>query len=564
MIYRGERTVRFGECFVCKKNAVLEKVDNMYICEKCSEKIALMDAASTGIDIWIEQSIQFRSKYDACIDKTIKGYIAEIEKEFVCITEQEQKLLNKIREEVNRRLCFYREDELFLAFFAIKEYIRRYVFVTSKPDWIYIGDIATINFMMKTLNSISRFENSPIFQLENGCCNLANAICWARRYVLVKDNISILTKKEHCLNDVWYEAVQNNDTEEYFDLYLKNGKGENQEDYVIQNKVLKSRLEAEKKTPEKILEKIDDLLFKEFGIKRQWLNALSSSFFKMEFPDEKDYWKWVREGNLINKQMPVFLIEKKEIMDIIGENVFENILNLFSINRNIDKDEIFLELFCFYEVNDNIIFGNIDLVQTVFIFEKFLLSGHFLDVFKKGLSNNKIFIQAQRTISKYFSYCVADLLFSNGYELPMETYEGNRCIRAEIEHIVVNGDNILADREKAPLGDIDVLALNSKKKEILLFELKYYRPALDYKEMFLRDKNIIVDKEVIRHIRARESAIAINTNAVVKFIKGKEDSGYSVKSVLLTPRTNYYGICQEDIEYLTWAQLLKSVKKMDL
>ncbi len=554
----------FGECFFCKRNAVLEKVDNIYICENCFEKKELMYAASKGIDIWIEQSIQFRSKYDSCIDKTIKGYIAEIEKEFVCITEQEQKLLNKIREEVDRRLCFYREDELFLTFFAIKEYIRRYVFVTSKPDWIYIGDIATINFMMKTLNSISRFENSPIFQLENGCCNLANAICWARRYVLVKDNISILTKKEHCLNDVWYEAVQNNDTEEYFDLYLKNGKGEKQEDYVIQNKVLKSRLEAEKKTPEKILENIDNLLFKEFGIKRQLLNFLSNSFLKMEFPDEKDYWKWIREGNLINKQMPVFLIEKKEIMDIIGENVFENILNLFSINRNIDKDEIFLELFCFYEVNDNIIFGNIDLVQTVFIFEKFLLSGHFLDVFKKGLSNNKIFVQAQRTITKYFSYCVADLLFSNGYELPMETYEGNRCIRAEIEHIVVSGKNILADRKNAPLGDIDVLALNSKKKEILLFELKYYRPALDYKEMFLRDKSIIIDKEVIRHIKARESAIVMNTNAVVKFIKGKEESGYSVKSVLLTPRINYYGICQEEVEYLTWDQLLKSVKEMAL
>ena len=146
----------------------------------------------------------------------------------------------------------------------------------------------------------------------------------------------------------------------------------------------------------------------------------------------------------------------------------------------------------------------------------------------------------------------------------METYEGNRCIRAEIEHIVVSGKNILADRKNAPLGDIDVLALNSKKKEILLFELKYYRPALDYKEMFLRDKSIIIDKEVIRHIKARESAIVMNTNAVVKFIKGKEESGYSVKSVLLTPRINYYGICQEEVEYLTWDQLLKSVKEMAL
>ena len=107
--------VHLGECFVCKRNAVLEKVNNMYICEKCMEKSALMDAASKGIDIWIQETIKFRSGYDACIDEIIKGYIAEVEKKSVCINEQEQELLNKIREEVEVRLCFYRQDELFLA-----------------------------------------------------------------------------------------------------------------------------------------------------------------------------------------------------------------------------------------------------------------------------------------------------------------------------------------------------------------------------------------------------------------------------------------------------------------
>ncbi len=553
-----------GECDFCKRKTVVEKVDNIYFCEKCFEKTALMNAASKGIEIWLQQTIEFRSNYDESIDKRIKEHIAEIEKKFVCVTKQEQELLNEIKKEVEVRLCFYREDELFVVLLAIKEYIRRYLLHASKPDWLYIGDITTINFLMKTLNNVSEFENAPIYQLENGCSNLANAICWARRYVLVKNNISILIKKEHCLNDIWYEAVQYDDIEKYFDIYLKNGIGEKQEDYEIQNLALKSRLEAEKKTPEKILENIDKLLFKEFGIKKQWLNSLSSFFFKMEFPTEKDYWKWIREEKLIDEQMPIFLVEKNKLFDVIEENSLEKILELFSINRNIDKEEKYLELFCFYEVNDNILFGNIDLAQTVSIFEKLLLSGHFLDVLKKGLSSNKILVQAQRSISKYFSYCVADLLFSNGYELPMEKYRGKRCIRAEIEHIIVNEKNILDDSENDSLGDIDVLALNSKKKEILLFELKYYKPALEYKEMFLRDKSIIDKDEVMRHIKAREVAIALNTKEVVKFIKGKEESGYSVKSILLTPRTNYYGICQEEVEYLTWEQLLKSIKNMDL
>lgn len=554
----------FGKCFSCKRNAVLEKVGNGYICEKCFEEMSLMNAASEGIKIWIHQTIKFRSEYDANIDGIIKRYIDEIEKKFVSITAQEQELLNKIRKEVEGRLCYYRQDELYLALFAIKEYIRRYLLRTSTPDWTYIGDIATINFLMKTLSNVSEFENASIFQLENGCCNLANAICWARRYVLVKDNINILSKTEHCLDDVWYEAVQSDNTEHYFAVYLENGKSEKQEDYEIQNLELKSRLEAEKKTPEKILKSLDDFILKELGINRQVLNSLSRLFFRLEFTHEKDYWKWIEEEELIDEQSPIFLFEKRKMKDIIQEETLENILNLFSINRNCDKDEMYLELFCFYEINDYIVFGNFDLAQTVSIFEKFLLSGHFLDIYKKGLSRNKLFVQAQRTISKYFSYCVADLLFSNGYILPMEVYKGNLCIRAEIEHIVVDGKDILVDSEKNLLGDIDVLALNCKKKEILLFELKYYKPALDYKEMFLRDKSIIVDKEVIHHIKARESAIVLNSNAVVKFITGKEESGYSVKSVLLTPRTNYYGICQDEVKYLTWDQLLKAVENMEL
>ena len=170
-----------------------------------------------------------------------------------------------------------------------------------------------------------------------------------------------------------------------------------------------------------------------------------------------------------------------------------------------------------------------------------------------------MFAKAQRNISNYFSYCVADLLFSNGYELPLEKYYSNDCIRVEIEKIDINGKNILVK-----LGDIDVLALNRKRKEILLFELKYYKPAVEYKDMFIRDKSIIIDKEVIRHIKDRESAIEKNIDAVVKFITGKEENGYSVNSILLSPRTNYYGLCQEEVKYLTWDKLCESAKELSL
>lgn len=551
-----------GECSICRKNTVVDKLENGYICEKCYIKFELMNAASFGIDMWKEQTIFYCEEYNKCIDNRIKEYITKIKQKYSDVIRQEQELLNKIKEDVKLRLSYYRKDELFLVFYGVREYIRRYLLVKQKPEWIYIGDISTISFMIKIMNDITKFENHRIDEIENGCYNLANAICWARRYVIIKDNISILDKKKHCINDIWYEAISNDNTENFFETYLKNGKFEKLEDYIIQNKVLKERLEKEKKTPKKILESIDGLLIEELGIKRESLNKLSEMCFKIEFSQEIDYKNWYMDKSndkLLDRNFPIFLFEKKQIIDYVSEKEFEKILDVFSINRNNDKSEIFLELFCFYEVDDYIAFGNFDMAQSIYIFEKFLLSGHFLDVFKQGISSKKMFAKAQRNISNYFSYCVADLLFSNGYELPLEKYYSNDCIRVEIEKIDINGKNILVK-----LGDIDVLALNRKRKEILLFELKYYKPAVEYKDMFIRDKSIIIDKEVIRHIKDRESAIEKNIDAVVKFITGKEENGYLVNSILLSPRTNYYGLCQEEVKYLTWDKLCESAKELSL
>mgnify|MGYP000608184003 FL=1 len=67
----------------------------------------------------------------------------------------------------------------------------------------------------------------------------------------------------------------------------------------------------------------------------------------------------------------------------------------------------------------------------------------------------------------------------------MEIYSGIKIPRAEIEKIDVKGKNILINEQNEKMGDIDVLALNQEKKEILIFELKFYKPAMSMNDISL-------------------------------------------------------------------------------
>ena len=78
----------------------------------------------------------------------------------------------------------------------------------------------------------------------------------------------------------------------------------------------------------------------------------------------------------------------------------------------------------------------------------------------------------------------------------------------------------------------------------MLFELKYYKPAISIHDLFVRDKSLIVDKRVLEHIQAREKAISSHKRGVVKYILGKCDGDYRVRSFLLTAK-DYMELAKE-------------------
>lgn len=556
--------IRVKKCFFCGNETLVEEINGKFVCEDCFEKICLYDASIDGYNLWM-QTINYSRQYDSGVDDTIKNEISKEGFKNNTIQNQEEKILTLLKQHIIARLELYHKDEVFAALLAIKECIRRKLIREKTPDWLIISDISSVNLLMKFVYEITEFENHPIDELVNGCSYFANAISYARRYNMIEENIALTYTKDIEIENVCFEPMQTVDSEKYFEIYLKNGFGEKPEDYIIKNEALKERLEAENKTPEKLLESLDGLLNDEFGFTSEQCLSLTQRLFTMEY-SEKEYWNFVNQKVDLFKNMPIIVMEKTLLEEICGAECFDAMLNIFSLNRNINKhkNEYELELFCFYEVGNFVIFGNFDLAQTISTFTKFLISGHFINIYKEKIFDNKLIKSAQTKLSNYFSLCVADYLLANEYYLPMEKYKGTTIPRGDIERIDVYGKNILINEKNKKLGDIDVLALDRQTKQILIFELKFFKPAITPEEMLLRDKSLIENNEVFRHIKEREAVITYNVDEVVKFILGESEAGYSVKSILLTARTNYYGVQENNIEYLTWAEFLEKAREREL
>lgn len=548
--YNGGRKKK---CYVCKESVDLVQIGGEYICKQCYEKACLCEASEVSYLEW-QKTLNNFNRYDDGVDVIINRIFSEI-KYIDDRLKREELLLKKIKEMLHLHLQYYQKDEAFVALLTIREAIRRLLLKNKNTlDWHVINDISTTTTLLSVLKDIpdAEFENQLVGTNEDGKSNLITAICLARRYNMIKENIQMAKEIKKPLYEICFSPLQTELSEKYFDIYLKNGIEEKPEDYIINNKLLRKKLEIEEKTPDTILNGLQDFLKKEFGFQRKDYLGITQLTLRIEFPNESDYWDYFSVNKNLFNNSPLFIIERELFEKHLGKECLENILNSFSINRNILKQESdALELFSFYEKGKYIIFGNFDLAQNISAFEKMLLSNQFVDIFKNNISKNKLCTKMQKKMSQYLASAVADILHNNGYRLPMENYQGEGIPRSEIDKIKVNKENILS-----ACGDIDVLAIDLIKKDIILVEIKYYAPAISAADMLYKDRAKVEQDEVMRKMQKRQSVIEKNVSEVVEFILGEKQDGYKVRLIFLTPRTNYHAL-QEDVEYVSWAEFIE-------
>ena len=546
-------------CSFCSSTDIYKNVEGKCICKECYKRLSMMEASDASYEEWVV-SIENFNQQENGVDIVINRILAGID-DGLRIDEQIELLLNELKENIHLHLIYYSRNEVYIAVLTIRETIRR-LLLKDKLDWKIINDISATNLLLKVTSDIleDEYENNPIGSLENGASNFITAICLARRYNLIEENCKLTEYKDISLKDICYSAVETEEINQYFSRYLLNGSSEKVEDYIIKNEKLKDKLEKEGKTPEYILKDISELIKKEFGFELEDCNNICTQLMRYEFPTKNDYDSYFKSDKLF-VNTPLIILKKSQLEQICSQESLEAILNTFSINRNIflHQNNNELELFSLYESNELIVVGNFDFAQNVYVFEKFILTKDYIDIFKKSKELEKSLTKIQKKMSKYVAISAADYLCSKGYKLPMEKYNRQMIPRAEIDKIKINGKQLLAD-----CGDIDVLAIDREKKIVFLFEIKYYKPAMSSYEMLYKDKSRIEEDEVLRKMQKREEVVLDNIDEVVKYVLENYESGYKVKSILLTPRTNYYAINEKKINYLTWAEFTDKAGRKEL
>lgn len=548
-------------CSFCGNTNIYKNIVGKFICKECYKKLSMMEASCISYQEWMVSIKNFNEQENG-VDIVINRILAKID-DRLCINEQIDLLLKEIKENIDLHLKYYSRNEVYIAALTIRETIRRLLLKDKdKLDWRIINDISATNILLKVISNIleDEYENNPIGSLEDGASNFITAICFARRYTLIEENYKLTENNAISLKDICYSAIETEEINQYFSRYILNGSSEKVEDYIIHNDKLRDKWERERKTPKSILEDINFLIKKEFGFELEDCNNICTQLLRNEFPTKSEYDSYFKSNRLFI-YTPLMVLERTQLEQICGQESLEAILNTFSINRNISTHQNCqeIELFSFYETNNLIVVGNFDLVQNVSAFEKFILSKDYVDIFKKSKELEKELTKIQKKMSKYVAISAADYLYSKGYKLPMEKYDKQMIPRAEIDKIKINGKQLLSD-----CGDIDVLALDIEKKIVFLFEIKYYKPAISSYEMLYKDRNRIEEDEVLRKMRKREEVVLENIDEVVKYVLGNYEDGYKVKSIFLTPRTNYYAISEKKLNYLTWAEFMNKTKCKEL
>jgi hypothetical protein len=547
-----------GICSICKKKRELDRVNRFDICESCFDPIKLIEVTNSAYKQW-KDTIDSYDKYNNRTDIMVNAIIKKISNT-IDIKKQAELLLERIEEMIQECLQFYLKDDLVVAILTIRELIRRLI-IKKDVEWEILTDIQTTNTLLEMTNRITDtdFKNN-FFDFKDN--DFISAICLTRRYNMITDNLKMNKKATFSLSEVCFNPLRTDETENYFSEFLVTSIEEKPEDYQLINETLKKRLEVDRKTPKTIIDGLQDFLFDEFGFKTHDYSTFIqfAKLFDKSFATKKSFAKFKNKKDLFI-DCPLIILDKEKLEDIEVTKHFKALKDIFSLKKALNSsfDINTLELFSFYEVNNLLVFGFIDFVQNISAFEKFLLSSHYCNIFKKGISENEMLIKAQRHLSTFFSYSIADCLFYNGYKLPIEKYQGKMIPRAEIDKIIVDKKNILKQ-----CGDIDVLAINPNTKVIILLELKYYKPAADVHDMIYRDETRIQNDDVIRKIKAREQIVINNIDGVVSYILSTEDYGYTVKSVLVTARPNYFAINDKQIPSFTWSQLLTQIENKQL
>lgn len=107
------------------------------------------------------------------------------------------------------------------------------------------------------------------------------------------------------------------------------------------------------------------------------------------------------------------------------------------------------------------------------------------------------------------------------------------------------------------------MAADKNKKQIYNIEFKFFKPLINLKD--LNDKYKILDRnKYIKKALEREDLIKNNMSTVLSLLDENEDFNYTVRTIIVSPRPDYWLQKNNSIEYLDWVNFMDKIKNKNL
>lgn len=355
-------------------------------------------------------------------------------------------------------------------------------------------------------------------------------IQFAYIYSNLEINISIYNYIDfkHTLFDYCNNILTQDSFDEYFNNYYLMGDIEKPEDVGLISEGTKYLLETKGLLPNQIRMDI--------------VNNLNLGF---NFEDILKFEKAI-EDNF--NPLVIYIKNIKDIEKCFEISGLEKICRFFSFKNGDSYNYLNIQLRPIYYNQNTIYLTKQETLNAITIFKNLILSEHFISYYNLD-QYKKIFQSTQNSITKFFSYKIADILDQHKFLIP-RSLDNTLMVDIIINNLKLNID----------INDIDVLALDPKDKILYNIELKYYKPAIEFADLY---KDTFSSKH-IEKVLNRESQIKEIKNYILSnyFNIKSSFNDYEVKSIMIISRIKYKAIYGNNkIEIMTYGELIKKLYK---
>ncbi|WP_313891677.1 hypothetical protein [Psychrobacillus sp.] len=219
--------------------------------------------------------------------------------------------------------------------------------------------------------------------------------------------------------------------------------------------------------------------------------------------------------------------------------------------------DTYLDYKFIFELENILAFGILDSSNSITMFENIVTTDHFIEeIF--GSRATRTFQKAQNDIAYLMGMSIA-FQFSkrDDYFVPMQE---KNVPYVNIKSIVGNGiKKRIFNSQNQDLGDFDAVIIDKKNKNIIIYEIKYFKPSMYSRDLILKDRKILED---IPKIIARQEWMEEH---VIELIKAweLEEGDYTVETKLMTARPNFYSNeinkVNKKLSYVIYNEVLRDI-----